>query len=187
MIFHIADNCVLAFNPAVPALQGRVDVRLRDLVGRGRYRGCQRGIQLVQKLLMEPVVEGGHIEIKPCELQIAGFCDDAPDCRRALQIGVLPVRVAAGVEESVVRDKRVAHGQLIPLKQIRYGGLWLLCGRIAEYPRAVRAELCFISIDGGFCFMVDRAQRVNVALTSKVRRFGNRHIILIAQFLHIHL
>ena len=132
-------------------------------------------------------MEGGHIEIEARELQIAGFCDDAPDGRRALQIGVLPVRVAAGVEESVVRDKRVAHGQLIPLKQIRYGGLWLLCGGVAEHPRAVRAELCFISIDGGFCFMVDRAQRVNVALTSKVWRFGNRHIILIAQFLYIHL
>ena len=58
---------------------------------------------------------------------------------------------------------------------------------VVEHPCAVRAELCFISIDGGFCFMVDRAQRVNVALTSKVWRFGNRHIILIAQFLYIHL
>ena len=187
MSLHIADNCVFALNPAVPVLQGRVNVRLRDLVGRGRDRGCQRGVKLVQKLLMQPVVERGHIEIEPCELQIPGFCDDAPDGRRTLQIGVLPVRVAAGVEESVVRDKRVAYGQLIPLKQLCHGGLWLLCGRIAEHPRAVRAELCFISIDGGFCFMVDRAQRVNVALTSKVWRFGNRHIILIAQFLYIHL
>ena len=136
---------------------------------------------------MQPVVERGHIEIEPCELQIAGFCDDAPDGRRPLQIGVLPVRVAAGVEESVVRDKRVAYGQLILFKQLCHGGLWLLCGRIAEYPRTVRAELCFISIDSGFGLMVDRAQRVNVALSSKVWRFGNRHIILIAQFLYIHL
>ena len=187
MSLHIADNCVFALNPAVPLLQGRVDVLLRHLIGRGRDRGCQRWVKLVQKLLMQPVMKRGHIEIKPCELQIAGFCDDAPDCRRPLQIGILTVGIAAGVEESVVRDKRVAHGQLIPLKQIRYGGLWLLCGGVAEHPCAVRAELGFISIDGGFCFMVDRAQRVNVALTSKVRRFGNRHIILIAQFLYIHL
>ena len=178
---------MLAFNPAVPLLQGRVNVRLRDLVGRGRNRRCQRGVKFVQKLLMEPVVEGGHIEIKPCELQIAGFCDNAPDCRRALQIGVLPVRVAAGVEKCFILGKRVAHAQAVLLEQLLHRGLSLLCGRIAEHPRAVRAELCFISIDCGFCFMVDRAQRVNVALTSKVRRFGNRHIILVAQFLHIHL
>ena len=136
---------------------------------------------------MQPVVERRHIEIMPCELQIAGFCDDAPNGGSALQIGVLPVRVAAGVEESVVRDKRVAHGQLILFKQLCHRGLWLLCGGVAEHPRAVRAELCFISIDSGFGLMVDRAQRVNVVLSSKVRRFGNRHIILIAQFLHIHL
>ena len=187
MSLHIADNCVLAFNPAVPLLQGRVNVRLRDLVGRGRNRRCQRGVKLVQKLLMEPVVERGHIEIEPCELQIAGFCDDAPDCRRPLQIGVLTVGIAAGVEESIVRDKRVAHAQAVSLEQLLHRGLSLLCGRIAEHPRAVRTELRFISIDGGFGLMVDRAQRVNVALTSKVRRFGNRHIILIAQFLYIHL
>ena len=187
MIFHIADNCVLAFNPAVPLLQGCVDVLLRHLVGRGRNRRCQRGVKFVQKLLMQPVVERGHIEIEPCELQIAGFCDDAPDCRRALQIGVLTVGIAAGVEESVVRDKRVAHGQLILFKQLGHGRLRLNCGGVAEHPCPIRAELCFIGIDGGFCFMVDRAQRVNVAFTSKVRRFGNRHIILIAQFLHIHL
>ena len=187
MSLHIADNCVLAFNPAVPLLQGRVDVLLCYLVGRGRDHRCQRGVQLVQKLLMQPVMKRGHIEIKPCELQIAGFCDDAPDGRRALQIGILTVGIAAGVEESVVRDKRVAHGQLILFKQLGHGGLWLLCGRIAEYPRAVRAELCFISIDGGFCFMVDRAQRVNVALTSKVWRFGNGHIVLVSQFLYIML
>ena len=72
------------------------------------------------------------------------------------------------------------------LQTFLHRGLNLLCGGVAEHPCAVRAELRFISIDCGFCFMVDRAQRVNVALTSKVRRFGNRHIILIAQFLHIH-
>ena len=178
---------MLAFNTAVPLLQGRVNIRLRHLVGRGRDRGCQRGVKLVQKLLMEPVVERGHIEIEPCELQIAGFCDDAPDCRRALQIGVLTVGIAAGVEESVVRDKRVAYGQLIPLKQLCHRGLWLLCGRIAEYPCAICTELRFLRVDGGLRFMVNGTQGIDAALTSKVRRFGNRHIILIAQFLYIHL
>ena len=178
---------MLAFNPAVPLLQGRVNVRLRDLVGRGRNRRCQRGVKLVQKLLMEPVVERGHIEIEPCELQIAGFCDDAPDCRRALQIGVLTVGVTAGVEKCFILGKRVAHAQAVSLEQLLHRGLSLLCGRIAEHPCAVRAELRFVCVNGGFRLMVDRAQRVNVALTSKVRRFGNRHIILIAQFLYIHL
>ena len=73
------------------------------------------------------------------------------------------------------------------LQMFLHRGLSLLCGGVAEHPRAVRAELCFLRVDGGFCFMVDRAQRVNMALTSKVWRFGNRHIILIAQFLYIHL
>ena len=132
-------------------------------------------------------MERGHIEIEPCELQIAGFCDDAPDCRRALQIGVLTVGIAAGVEKCFILGKRVAHAQAVSLEQLLHRGLSLLCGRIAEHPRAVRAELRFISIDGGFGLMVNRAQRVNVALTSKVWRFGNRHIILIAQFLYIHL
>ena len=113
-------------------------------------------------------MECGHIEIEPRELQILRRHDDAPDGRRTLQIGVLPVRVAAGVEESVVRDKRVAYGQLIPLKQLCHRGLWLLCGRIAEYPCAVRAELGFVCVNGGFRFMVNGAQRVNVALTPKV-------------------
>ena len=129
----------------------------------------------------------GHIEIEPCELQIAGFRDNAPDGRRPLQIGVLTVGIAAGVEKRFIPGKRVAHAQAVSLEQLLYRGLSLLCGRIAEHPCAIRAELRFISIDGGFGLMVDRAQRVNVTLTSKVRRFGNRHIILIAQFFYIHL
>ena len=47
-------------------------------------------------------------------------------------------------------------------------GLSLLCGGVAEHPRAVRAELCFISIDGGFCLMVDRQLRV----CRRISRFG---------------
>ena len=35
--------------------------------------------------------------------------------------------------------------------------------------------------------MVNREQRVNVVLTPKVWRLGNRHIVLVTQFLHIHL
>ena len=182
---HIADNCVLAFNPAVPLLQGRVDVLLRDLVGRGRDRGCQRGVKLVQKLLMQPVVERGHIEIEPCELQIAGFCDEAPDGRRPLQIGVLTVGIAAGVEKCFIPGKRVAHAQAVSLEQLLHRGLRHIGGGGAEHPRAVRAELCFIGIDGGFCFMVNGAQRVNVAFTSKVRRCGNGHIVLVSQFFNV--
>jgi len=178
---------VLAFNPAVPLLQGRVDVLLCYLVGRGRDHRCQRGVKLVQKLLMQPVMKRGHIEIEPCELQILSRHNDAPDGGSALQIGVLPVRVAAGVEKRFIPGKRVAHAQTVSLEQLLHRRLSLLCGGIAEHPCAVRAELRFISIDGGLRFMVNGAQRVNVALTSKVRRFGNRHIILIAQFLHIHL
>ena len=187
MSLHIADNCVFALNPAVPLLQGRVDVLLRHLIGRGRDRGCQRWVKLVQKLLMQPVMECGHIEIEARELQILRRHDDAPDGRRTLQIGVLPVRVAAGVEESVVRDKRVAHGQAVSLEQLLHRGLRRIGSGVAEHPCAVRAELRFLRVDGGLRFMVNGTQGIDAALTSKVRCFGNRHIILIAQFLHIHL
>ena len=136
---------------------------------------------------MQPVVERGHIEIEPCELQILRRHNDAPDGRRTLQIGVLPVRVAAGVEESVVRDKRVAHGQLILFKQLDHGRLRLNCGRIAEHPCTVRAELGFVCVNGGLCFMVNGAQGVDAAFRARSRCCGNRHVILIAQFLHIHL
>ena len=134
---------------------------------------------------MQPVVERRHIEIEPCELQIAGFHDNAPDGGSALQIGVLTVGIAAGVEESVVRDKRVAYGQLIPLKQLCHRGLWLLCGRIAEYPRTVCAKLGFVCVNGGFRLMVNGAQGIDAALTSKVRRCGNGYIVFAPQFLHI--
>ena len=187
MIFHIADNCVLAFNPAVPLLQGRVNVRLRDLVGRGRNRRCQSGVKLVQKLLMEPVVERGHIEIEPCELQIAGFCDDAPDCRRALQIGVLTVGVAAGVEKCFILGKRVAHAQAVSLEQLLHRGLSLLCGRIAEHPRAVCAKLGFVCVNGGLCFMVNGAQGIDATLGAGFLCCGNGHIVLVPQFLYISL
>jgi len=73
------------------------------------------------------------------------------------------------------------------LQTILHRGLRHIGGRIAEHPRAICTELRFISIDGGFCFMVNGAQRVNVVLTPKVWRFGNRYVVLIAQFLHIHL
>ena len=132
-------------------------------------------------------MERRHIEIEPCELQIAGFCDDAPDCRRALQIGVLTVGVAAGVEKCFILGKRVAHAQAVSLEQLLHRGLSLLCGWVAEHPRAVCAKLGFVCVNGGLCFMVNGAQGIDAALTSKVRRFGNRHIILIAQFLYIHL
>ena len=178
---------MLAFNPAVPLLQGRVDVLLCYLVGRGRDHRCQRGVKLVQKLLMQPVVERGHIKIEARELQILRRHDDAPDGRSTLQIGVLPVRVAAGVEKRFIPGKRVAHAQTVSLEQLLHRRLSLLCGGIAEHPCAVRTKLRFVCVNGGLCFMVDRAQRVNVALTSKVRRFGNRHVVLIAQFFYIHL
>ena len=132
-------------------------------------------------------MERGHIEIEPCELQIAGFCDDAPDGRRALQIGVLTVGVAAGVEKCFILGKRVAHAQAVSLEQLLHRGQSLLCGGVAEHPCAICTELRFLRVDGGLRFMVNGAQRVNVALTSKVRRFGNRHIVLVSQFLYIHL
>ena len=134
---------------------------------------------------MQPVVERGHIEIEFCELQIAGFHDDAPDGGSPLQIGVLTVGIAAGVGEGFIFHKRVAYGQLIPLKQLCHRGLWLLCGGIAEYPRTVCAKLGFVCVNGGFRLMVNGAQGIDAALTSKVRRCGNGYIVFAPQFLHI--
>ena len=182
---HIADNRLLAFNFSVPALQGSVDVLLRHLVGRGRYRGCQRGVKLVQKLLMQPVVERGHIEIEPCELQIAGFRDNAPDGRSALQIGVLPVRVAAGVEKRFIPGKRVAHAQTVSLEQLLHRRLSLLCGRVSEYPRTVCAKLRFVCVDGGFRLMIHGTHGVGAPLWAVFALCGNGHIVLVSQFLYI--
>ena len=132
-------------------------------------------------------MERGHIEIEPCELQIAGFCDDAPDCRRALQIGVLTVGVAAGVEKCFILGKRVAHAQAVSLEQLLHRGLSLLCGRIAEHPRAVCAKLGFVCVNGGLCFMVNGAQGIDATLGAGFLCCGNGHIVLVPQFLYISL
>ena len=134
---------------------------------------------------MQPVVERGHIEIEPCELQIAGFCDDAPDGRRALQIGVLTVGVAAGVEKCFILGKRVAHAQAVSLEQLLHRGLSLLCGGVSEYPRTVCAKLRFVCVDGGFRLMIHGTQGVGAPLWAVFALCGNGHIVLVSQFLYI--
>ena len=134
---------------------------------------------------MQPVVERGHIEIEPCELQILRRHNDAPDGGSALQIGVLPVRIAAGVEESVVRDKRVAHAQAVSLEQLLHRGLNLLCGGVAEHPRAVRAKLGFVCVNGSLCFMVNGAHGIDAAFRAGSRCCGDGHIVLVTQFFNV--
>ena len=73
------------------------------------------------------------------------------------------------------------------LQTFLHRGLNLLCGGVAEHPCPICTELRFLCVDGGFGLMVNGTQRVNVALAPKVWRFGNRYVVLIAQFLHIHL
>ena len=83
------------------------------------------------------------------------------------------------------------HGSFIcgiNMIKLLHGGLGQLLGsRIAKHSCAVCAKLRFVGVNGGFDIMADGTQRINVALTSKVWRFGNRHVVFIAQFLHIHL
>ena len=140
MLRHIANDCVLALNFPVPLLQGFVNVRLCDLVGRGRDCRCQRGVQLIQKLLMQPVMEGWHIKVQLRELQIIAGIDNAANGGSALQIGIFPVRIAAGVDEGFIFSKRVAHGQLVLLKQLGHGWLRSIDSRVTE------ETLCIVCI-----------------------------------------
>ena len=73
------------------------------------------------------------------------------------------------------------------LQTFLHRGLRRIGGRIAENSCPICTELRFLCVDGGFGLMVNGTQRVNVVLTPKVWRFGNRHIVLVTQFLHIHL
>ena len=132
-------------------------------------------------------MEGGHIEIEARELQILRRHDDAPDCRRALQIGVLTVGVSAGVDKRFILGKRVSHAQAVSLEQLLHRGLNLLCGRIAEHPRAVCAKLGFVCVNGGLCFMVNGAQGIDATLGAGFLCCGNGHIVLVPQFLYISL
>ena len=91
MPLHIPLNGLLALGIAVPLLQGGIDVLLRDLVGRGRDRCGQRGIQFLQKLLMQPVMERGHIKVQADKLEIIRCRDNTTDSVRTLQISVLAV------------------------------------------------------------------------------------------------
>ena len=121
MLFHIAHNGAFAFDIAVPFLQGRVNICLCDFI-RGRcHRSCQRGIGFFQKLLMQTVMEGRHIKVELCELEITGFCDNSLDSGCSLDICVFPVRVAAGVDIGGICNQRIANRQFVLFKQFLYG------------------------------------------------------------------
>ena len=75
----------------MPIQKRVVNVLLRDLVGRRRDRCGQRGIQFLQKLLMQLVMERRHIKVQSDKLEIIRRRDDTADSVRTLQIGVLAV------------------------------------------------------------------------------------------------
>jgi len=75
----------------VPIQKRVVNVRLCNLIGRWCDRRCQRGIQFLQKLLMQPVMERGHIKVQADKLEIIRCHDNTTDSVRALQISVLAV------------------------------------------------------------------------------------------------
>ena len=75
----------------MPIQKRVVNILLCDLIGRRRDRCGQRGIQFLQKLLMQPVMERGHIEVQTDKLEIIRCCDNTADGVRALQISVLAV------------------------------------------------------------------------------------------------
>ena len=60
-------------------------------LGRGCDRRSQRGIQFLQKLLMQPVMERGHIKVQADKLEIIRCRDNTTDSVRTLQISVLAV------------------------------------------------------------------------------------------------
>ena len=75
----------------MPIQKRVVNVLLCDLIGRGCDRRCQRGIQFLQKLLMQPVMERGHIKVQADKLEIIRCRDNTTDSVRTLQISVLTV------------------------------------------------------------------------------------------------
>ena len=75
----------------MPIQKRVVNILLCDLIGRRRDRCGQRGIQFLQKLLMQPVMERGHIEVQTDKLEIIRCRDNTTDSVRALQISVLAV------------------------------------------------------------------------------------------------
>ena len=74
-------------------------------------------------------MKGRHIKIQTGKLKIVRCRDNAANGFRALQIGVLAIRIAAGINEGFVFEQRIANGQLILFKQSLYGRLGLMLCR----------------------------------------------------------
>ena len=56
-----------------------------------------------------------------------------------------------------------------------------------EHPRAVRAELCFISIDGLFCLVVDGRKRICRVFMAGIANARNCYIMLFPQLFNVFL
>lgn len=59
---------------------------------------------------MQLVMKGRHIKIQTGKLKIVRCRDNAANGFRALQIGVLAIRIAAGINEGFVFEQRIANG-----------------------------------------------------------------------------
>ena len=69
MVFHVADNGVLAFDLAVPVLDSSVNV----IVRKWAQQLMEFGIGLVNDLAMQAVTELRHIGVEPDQFQVAGI------------------------------------------------------------------------------------------------------------------
>ena len=113
-------------------------------------------------------MEGRHIKIELRKLEITGFCDDALDSGCALDVGVFPVRVTAGVDIGGICNQSITNGQFILFKQFLYSRFYLF--RFADCLHRLPA-------DGG--------KRIDLALSASVLGGGNGNSVAFTQALHI--
>ena len=136
MGLHVADNTALAVQITVPRLEGLVNI----VLGQRPQQLMELGIGFVYDLPMQPVTKFRHIRKEPNQFHIARMEDRTAHSGVALNDGVLPVGVAAGVAVSRVLGDGGDHYRLIFVILLPDSRRWR------------------------FCFMVDRTQRINAAL-----------------------
>ena len=68
-------------------------------------------------------MEGWHIKVELCKLQIAAFVDNAPDCVCPFHNGIFTIRIAAGIDKCCVFYQCSSNRLLVLLEQFFYG--WL--------------------------------------------------------------
>ena len=150
MVFHVADNGVLALDFAIPVLDSLVDVIVRERA----QQLMELGIGLVYDFPMKALPELRGVRIEAKQPHITGPQDSTANSGVALDHGVLVVTMTAGVPVSDVLDNSLQHDGLVLLMQLPEGG-GFDGFFIPECPEPVSAILRFVGVDVLFGLMVD--------------------------------